>query len=811
MAQKPQLIAGIGASAGGLEALRSLLRPLAADTGIAFLVMTHMPRGQDSAMSEILSRYTTMPVRVAADGELVEADHLYVCPPDHLLTVSAGRMRLERDAVAHHKPIDVFLSSLASDKGEGAIGILLSGGGSDGAIGLKHIKEHGGLTIAQGSDRSAPRQSGMPDSAIAAGVVDLVLSVEDMPARLAEYARSFQAAPVDEDKARPAQAVPGSLEPIYKLLLHQVGHDFSGYKPNTFARRVQRRMQVVQIEELDAYVDHLEKNRDEVRALFRDLLIGVTNFFRDAEAFDLLQQIVIPQLSKDRGADASVRIWVPGCATGEEVYSLAMLMREHLDKLPETPKVLLFATDIDDHALAIARAARYPASSLGGVSPARLARFFTGDANSKVVSKEIRELCVFSSHSVVRDPPFSRIDLISCRNLLIYLGPEFQSRVIPVFHFALRPGGYLFLGTSESISQYANLFTPLEKKQRIFQRRDNVVAPVRFPLHLGDRGKGIPLHERDSQRPVRHSMERTVQARIAERFAPAHVVVNRDGDVLFYSSRTGKYLEAPVGAPDRRLMSMTRPGLRPQLRAALREAVETGRPTTRGTADIEVDDRIYSVAITVEPLGANEIDSSGDSLYLVVFTDIGLPTVKLPGAETIVLKSGDGHIEAMEKDLREARHRLQVSTQEHENTVDELKSANEELQSLNEEYQSTNEEMETSKEELQSLNEELNTVNAELNSKIELLDTANADLRNVLNSTGIATIFLDRNLVIRSFTTAATALFNLLPRDHGRPLTDIVAKLSDVAHLTAEVKKVLETGQAVRRRVHLSDFLPSII
>ena len=476
-------------------------------------------------------------------------------------------------------------------------------------------------------------------------------------------------------------------------------------------------------------------------------------------------------------------------------------MREHLDGLAQTPKVLLFATDIDDHALTIARAARYPVATLAGVSDGRLARFFTGDARSKVVSKDIRELCVFSSHSVVRDPPFSRIDLVSCRNLLIYLGPEFQSRVVPVFHFALRPGGYLFLGTSESISQYGNLFMPLEKKQRLFQRRDNVVAPVRFPLHPGEHRKGRPHDRRDGAVPAQN-LHKMVQARIAERFAPAHVVVNGEGDVLFYSSRTGKYIEAAVGVPDRRLLSMARPDLRPQLRSALREAIETGRAIARG-AEVEVDDRRQAVIITVERLGGHDVD--GDPSYLVVFSDVGPPSTAVHGAEPRDPKSGDGASTILEGELRETRQRLQTMIEEHASTVDELKSANEELQSLNEEYQSTNEEMETSKEELQSLNEELNTVNAELNAKIEQTDTANADLRNILNSTGIATIFLDRNLVIRNFTPAATGLFNLLPRDHGRPLTDIVARVDDVAHLTGEVRTVLETGKTVRRRIQRSD------
>ncbi|MDP9139079.1 MAG: chemotaxis protein CheR, partial [Pseudomonadota bacterium] len=367
MAREPLLIAGIGASAGGLDALQSLLRPLATDTGIAFVLVTHMARGVDSALPEILSRQTRMPVTVAADDARIEADHLYVCPPGCLLTVGGGRLRLQQDAVAHHKPIDVFLSSLAHDKGDAAIGILLSGGGSDGAIGIKHIKELGGLTIAQGAGGSGPKQSSMPDTAIAAGVVDLVLPVDDMPGRLAEYARNVRAGAAADD-GEAARAAKDGYEPIYELLLEQVGHDFSGYKAATFARRVQRRMVIVQLDALAKYIDLLRWNSAEVRALFHDLLIGVTNFFRDPDAFAILEKTVIPKLFQDRGAGDAVRIWVPGCATGEEVYSLAMLVREHLDQLPEAPKVQLFATDIDEAALAVARAGRYPATTLASVS-----------------------------------------------------------------------------------------------------------------------------------------------------------------------------------------------------------------------------------------------------------------------------------------------------------------------------------------------------------------------------------------------------------------------------------------------------------
>jgi two-component system CheB/CheR fusion protein len=417
-------IVGIGASAGGLEALEGLFRAMPADTGMSFAVVTHLARGHESALVEILGRFTSMPVKSAVDGALLAPNELHVCPPDHIMMMVDGRLRLQlRVDESQRKPIDVFLSSLAEQHGEAAVGVLLSGGGSDGTLGVKAIKERGGLTLAQGSDGSGPLQAGMPDTAIAAGVIDLVLPVEEMAARLADYARNFgrlELVSDDDDRADRANAPrPDGFDEIYRLLRNQVGHDFSGYKEKSFQRRVRHRMQVLQVNNLERYVERLRDDPDEVAALFRDLLIGVTNFFRDPEAFELLEKTIIPALFEGKGASDTVRIWVPGCATGEEVYSIAILLREHLDTLRVSPKVQVFATDIDEHALVVARTGRYPEPLLENVSQVRLKRFFLGDDVSHSVTKDIRDMCIFSAHSVIRDPPFSRIDLISCRNLLI--------------------------------------------------------------------------------------------------------------------------------------------------------------------------------------------------------------------------------------------------------------------------------------------------------------------------------------------------------------------------------------------------------
>jgi two-component system CheB/CheR fusion protein len=511
----------------------------------------------------------------------------------------------------------------------------------------------------------------------------------------------------------------------------------------------------------------------------------------------MLEKAIIPELFKDKGAGDNVRIWIPGCATGEEVYSIAILMREHMDTLRTTPKVQLFATDIDDHALVVARTGRYPAPLLENVSKKRLKRFFAGDDVSYAVNKDIRDLCIFSAHSVIKDPPFSRIDLISCRNLLIYFGTEFQARVIPVFHFALKPRGYLFLGTSENVSQFSDLFSAIDRKQRIFQRRDHMTSPLQLPSFTPS-GRETPSgHDvRRSPGAMASNLRQAVETHVLERFAPAHVVINREGDVLHYSARTGKYLEPAPGMPNRQLVAMARRGLRLDLRAALREAMQTRRPVARERVSVELEDRVQFVDVAVEPLG----DHDRDPLFLVLFTDVGQPVSRddLPPHDDNIRNRSDQHLE---QELRDARERQQATIEEYESAVEELKSSNEELQSMNEELQSTNEELETSKEELQSVNEELHTVNSELNAKVEEADRAHSDLRNVFDSTQVATIFLDHDLVIRTFTPAATQIFNLISNDRGRPLTDIASNLVDIGTLKRDIQTVMENGRPVQRRV----------
>ena len=793
---QPFPIVGVGASAGGIEALEGFFGGVPDNPGLAVVIVTHLNPARESMLHEIVGRHTRMPVHVAADGALVEPNSVYVMPEDAVLNIEHGHLLVTKPEQGQRvrKPIDVFFSSLARDCGEYAAGIVLSGGDGDGTLGVKAIKERGGLTLAQVKDGHGPGHPSMPDSAIAAGYIDFAIPANDMGARLVQFTRSLaepgglfggdDSASLDEVRAQ-----------IYAILRNQVGHDFAGYKTKTFLRRVQRRMQVAQLETPEAYVALLCQKPAEVQALFRDLLINVTSFFRDGEAFDTLTSMVIPRLFQGRGATDTVRIWIPGCATGEEVYSIAILLREYMDTLQAVPRVQIFATDIDEHALAVARVARYPAALLDMVSPERQRRFFVADSGSYVIAKDVRELCIFSPHSVIRDPPFSRMDLVSCRNLLIYFGSNVQSQVIPTFHYALREGGFLFLGSSENVSQSRELFTPLDKKHRIFAKREDVAATLRLPLIIRDLRPSTRGTAPRRSLSGGASLRQSVQDQVLDRFSPPHVVVSRDGDVVYFSARTGKFLEAPVGLPNRQFLTMARKGLRLDLRTLFREAVESNRTVSRGGVAVETEDaRVQIVTLTVEPL-----TDCDEPLYLVLFTEEG-PTVSREEAVARGQSSGDGASLHLEEELRETRERLQALVEEYETALEELKSSNEELQSVNEEFQSTNEELEASKEELQSVNEELHTVNSELTGKVDALDRANADLQNLFDSSNVATVFLDSAMVIRSYTPAISKLFNILPSDRGRPLSDLTGQIR-LPELAADIREVIAGRALIERRV----------
>lgn len=793
------IIVAMGASAGGLEAFDKFFSRMATDSGLAFILVPHLDARHKSAMAELVQRYTSMPVVEIADKTKISPNHVYVIPPDATLTIKQGQLRLTKP---RQQPltVDPFLRSLAEDQGENAIAVILSGSGSDGTIGVRDIKEHGGLAIAQAGTSS--RFAGMPHSAVATGLVDFVLAVEAMPAKLVEYAqhlRRLRSRKLDEEFRKGARQ---HLIKLATLLRSRTGHDFSRYKDRTFLRRVQRRMQVVQASSVSDYLAVLRQNPQEIDLLFRDLLIGVTQFFRDRPAFQALTNDVIPLLVKDKSPADELRIWVPACATGEEVYSLAILVREALNGAKMHPKVMIFGTDIDEDALQAARAGRYSESVSHDVSTERLNRFFVREGGGYRVSGEIREMCLFSPHNLIRDAPFSRLDMISCRNLLIYLDESLQNRVIPIFHFALRTGGFLFLGASENVSQHGKLFARLDGKFRIFKARPvNGLRPILdLPLQTASARAVAAPHAvalPKAEVSVSHRAARAMEAH-----APAYVVLDEEHDIVHFSGRTGKYLQPSPGAASLNLFAILDKNLRPEVRAVLHKAARTGQRVVQKNVGLMEPGGLHAVNVIAEPLPENP----GEPRYtILIFQEAGAvpppdnisssPEEKAEKVETFAY---------LENELQSTRERLQTSIEELEASNEELKASNEESQSVNEELQSANEELESSKEELQSVNEELETVNAELNSKIEGLERANNDRKNLLESTQIATLFLDNELHIRGFTPAVADIFHVIETDHGRPITDIATRLA-YEPLEKDMRRVMRTLTAIEGEVALTD------
>jgi two-component system CheB/CheR fusion protein len=799
-------IVGIGASAGGIEAFRKFFENMPPDSGLGFVVVLHLPPHRKSLLPDILSRWTTMPILEATEGCPVQANTVYVPPSGATVLFRDGRLHLHpplQDEPREPIPISLFFDSLAQALHEDAIGVVLSGTGNDGALGLKAIKTCGGLTLAQGTDGTAPQHGGMPDSAIATGAVDIIASVEDMPGRILA---AYRARGVALTRAPLPEIVDNDERVAICAILHrQVGHDFSGYKDKTFLRRVQRRMQVLGLTDTPPYIERLRSDRTEVLMLFRDLLIGVTSFFRDIETFDALAQSVVPGLFHGKRADSSVRVWVAGCATGEEAYSLAILLREYVETLGGmAPRIQVFATDIDEAAIATARTGRYPSTLLMGLSPERLARFFTaGVDGTYTVNKEVRELCTFSAHSLTRDPPFSRLDLVSCRNLLIYLDSDLQSAVIPAFHYALVPRGILLLGSAETVSRHENLFEALDRPHRIFRRRNAPSPPLQMPGRNPPRDLPALPDAMAGLMPARRGNLRSTNranARVLERFGPSFVVVGADGEIVQYSNRIGRFLEPAPGLPSQNLLDMARSGMRLHLRGALKQAVETGRTVEVPNLTVAIPaDGNKLITIAVEPL----FEQNAAPLYLIVFIE-GAPLPSRGDAEADGREPSGDNEQRLEAELRDVREQLQAITEEHETALEELRSSNEELHSVNEELQSTNEELETSKEEIQSINEELQTVNAQLSGKLDELDSKNTDLKNLFESTQVATIFVDRYLVLRGFTPAVANIYNLIPSDQGRPLTDIVSRLRYTG-LRDDVQSVLRSLAPLERRVTRED------
>ena len=802
-------IVGIGASAGGLAAFEAFFSgmPIVTESGMAFVLVQHLSPDHKSILSELVKRYTRMEVFEVVDGMMVKPNCAYIIPPNRDMAFLNGRLQLMEPTAPRgmRLPIDFFFRSLAQDQHERATCIVLSGTGSDGALGVRAVKSEGGMVMVQ--EPESTEYDGMPRSAIATGLVDYVLPPAEMAAQLIAYAaRAFGKSP--RAVTLPAAKAEDALKKIFILLRAQTGHDFSQYKQNTTNRRIERRMALHQIEELIGYVRYLQQTPDEVATLFRDLLIGVTNFFRDPDAFDALREQVIPQLFAHKPADTVIRVWVPGCSTGDEAYSIAILLQEHLQALKQNFKVQIFATDIDSHAVEYARAGVYPAGIAEDILPERLARFFAREPadGGYRIHKSIRDMLVFSDQDVIRDPPFSKVDLISCRNLLIYMGGGLQRKLISLFHYALNPGGTLFLGTSETVGDSVELFTTMDSKSKLYQRKEEghgapSLGTGNFlpPLPLSGEG---PFLRRSDKAPSDSKLLRQVTERaLLQQYAPPGVLVNERGDILYLHGRSGQYLEPAPGEAGLNILKMAREGLRRELTTALRKAVANKEQVSRPGLSVKTNGAFTTVNLTVRPVSANPdaAVASGRGFLVIFEEEMGAERPKQAGAVEADEGAGasdtdiDARIATLKEQLQEKEEYLDTANAQLETSNEELKSSIEELQSVNEELQSTNEELETSKEELQSLNEELATVNSELQAKVADLSRANNDLNNLLAGTGVGTIFVDHHLLIQRFTPTVTQVINLIPADVGRPVGHILSNLKGYDRLVLDVQAVLDS------------------
>ena len=785
-------VVGIGASAGGLAAVQVFFSSVIEDEvrNAAFVLVQHLSPNYKSLLVEIIGRITPLKVHEVQDGIAVEAGHLYIIPPNRDLALVDGRLQLlePQGSRGHRMPVDFFFRSLAEDQHERAICIVLSGTGSDGTLGLRAVKSAGGMAMAQLPESC--EYDGMPCSAIASGLVDYVLPPGDMPAQINTYLRQSPAEKIDPEPSS-SRWPEGALKMIFAILRARVGHDFSKYKRKTVVRRVERRMAVNEIALLNDYVRFLQSNTAEGQALFEDLLIGVTGFFRDPEAFEELQQRAIPQLFAGKEPGESIRVWVPGCSGGEEAYSIAMLLEEQMAALKHSFKVQVFATDLDPAAIERARAGVFPESIASEVSAERLARHFAPVQNTHElrVNKDIRSMVIFSEHDVLKDPPFSRLDLISCRNLLIYLETEAQEQLFRLFHYALRPGGFLFLGSSETAASAAELFAGADRKSKLYVRKDDAPG-ARVPMqHFVPRwavapttsgplppGKGVGVS--------RASFRELTEEALLKNSGSSGVLVNKQGEIFYLHGRTGIYLEPAPGEAGLNILKMAREGLREVLLIALHRAAASGASVRESGLRVKTNGDFTAVNLTVTPVVGASAD--GPEMLLVVLDQPaaapGLTAVPAPGGTA----ADSDRIQILTQDLRTVTEELEAANEE-------LRSSNEEMQSGNEELQAANEELETSKEELQSVNEELATVNAELRQNVKDLSRINNDMNNLLAGSDIGTIFVDHKLQILRFTPAITKVVNLIAADVGRPVGQIVSNLPGYDRLVEDVQETLDT------------------
>lgn len=799
----PTRIVGLGASAGGLHALEQFFAHAPAASGLAYVVVQHLDPTHKAMLAELLQRTTTMPVLEATGATRVAPDVVYVIPPNRELTVDQGVLRVAQPAQPRglRLPIDVLFSSLARDQGERAIGVVLSGMGSDGTLGLQAIKAHGGLALAQ-QPESAQFDS-MPRSAIAAGAADIVAPAAELPQRILLVAGARQDAAAPEAGIDDADAA--SLAAVLGLLRDHSKHDLSLYKTSTLRRRIERRIGVHGLRTLADYESFLRGNPQELELLFNEMLIGVTSFFRDPAVWQELQTTVLPALLARGAPGMRLRAWVAGCSTGEEAYSLAMVFRELADTLPEGADCTLqiFATDLSADAIAAARRGHYPAKIAGDVAPGRLARFFSAQGDGFVIGKDIREMVLFARHDVILDPPFTKLDILSCRNLMIYFNAALQRRLVPLFHYSLRPGGVLMLGGSETVGRSLSLFTPLSPKSRLYRRSDNAADAglVDFPINRAWSWRS-PAQESNVSHPASPpaNLQSMADQVLLQEFSPPAVLVNESGDILYVSGRTGRYLEPAAGKANWNIHVMARPGLRTQVAAALRQVLQDKQPVELRGLRLE-DDAQHALDVTVQAI-RNPKALSG--MVMIVFRTAAGPAAG-PAAGQARRKRAAGSIDpALSDELARAQEEIHALRQQMRASEEELQAANEELQSTNEELQSANEELTTSKEEAQSMNEELQTINQELQSKLDDLALAQSDMQNLLNSTDIATLFLDNELNVRRFTEQVTRIIHLREGDIGRPLSDLASTLV-YPQLHADAKETLRTLAYCEKQIPTTD------
>ena len=798
-------IVGVGASAGGFESVMTLLRHLPADTGMAFVVVLHLDPHHKSKLTELVARATAMPVREIREDMPVEPNHVYVLPANIDVIIARKRLELVRrpNSERLHLPIDHFFSSLAEEQGGRAIGVVLSGTGSDGTAGLAAIKAEAGITFAEAE--TSARYFGMPRSAIDAGCVDAVLTPEVLAGELARIARHPFVRPRRTRAKSPEVEFPESIDAwgrIFFLLKQSSGVDFSLYKHTTLKRRISRRMVLQRIERLDDYVTMLRSHPAELEVLFHDMLINVTGFFRDRRAYAALKKKVVPGIIKSKGDRDEIRVWVPGCATGEEVYSLAICLLEELTRRTRTIKLHIFGTDLSEVAIAKARAGIFPAGIAKDVSPERLRRFFSLiNGGGYQINRMIRDMCTFARQNICEDPPFSRLDLTSCRNVLIYLGPELQKKCMSIFHYALLPGGYLLLGTSETAGASADLFSLVDKKLKIYRRKATASSPkLDFPSRSRVVVKpelvspeALPRQEAGADPDVQKQADRVLLAR----YTPSGVIADRHLRVLEFRGSTGRYLEHAPGSASLNLLQMVHPSLAVDLRAAIHKALKDGVPVRKDGTLLKTDGVPREVSIQVVPF---TVPPSNEIWLLILFEE----SKRAAGAEPNTVADGERksgrtrgasrnpEVGRLRTELDAIKASLQAIIEEQEATNEELKLANEEIESSNEELQSTNEELETAKEELQSTNEELTTLNEELSNRNMELAQINNDLTNLLCSIDIPIVMVDNALAVRRATPMAERLFNLIPTDIGRRLSDLKANLN-VNNLDQMIRDVIDT------------------